>query len=618
MNSKKILFVTLGILFFVICIMVIVEKTAKNKIKYYDAKIVLEEDGSIGVEETLVIDYKNYVNYLYRDIISSKNFDMNPLIDSKYYEMDKAHLDEESVNVTVYSNDIINDFDNSIDITDEVNIGYSYKGDKDANGEDIKCPCVEDYCPANCNSIYLNRRFEGLYSFRFKYEIKDMATLYNDCGELYYKMFEYLGAKAEVAAVTIVIPESSYTIDDLILYSNTDLDKKIEKVSNREVALVCENVKEDDLFEFRFIFPTDILSEYDENLVIEEDMLDRIVDYENGKIKMLEIENKITKYVSFATIMFSLFLVICTVIIYVKYDKEFVPVFKETKLSNPPSDIPPAILSYLYYNQVISNEAFTSTIFNLIRKNVISFEEINDEKDYLLTLNEYSIELMSHELAGINLLFSVIGDGKTVRLKSMIEYSKKTSTASLLEAASTDFKNKVIEDGKKYNYYIENRKDKARLYYIGYIGVLFSIITFILSAFISDRIMIYLFISVIITVIYFIYVSNIRKRSISGNEEYAKWKAYKNYLTEISGIKNFDFSDIEYYDMIVIYGVCFKLTEQAIQNLTVNIDNGGVYYMFINHFNDTYNNASRTAHQSVSSHSSGSSGGGGGGFRSGR
>ena len=73
MSSKKMLIVSLGILVFFIAIIYIYNEMLTNVAKYYYSEVYVTEDGEINVKETIVIDFRQYMNYLYRDIVYEEN-----------------------------------------------------------------------------------------------------------------------------------------------------------------------------------------------------------------------------------------------------------------------------------------------------------------------------------------------------------------------------------------------------------------------------------------------------------------------------------------------------------------------------------------------------------------
>ena len=121
--KKKFVILLIGLIVACVVVLAIAVSSNTNKVKYYTASVIVDEFGNITVEETVVIDYKSYDNYLYRDIKFLKNHRSNPLfsdLDSSLYINDEASLDESSVVVEVYRGDIINELGLAKNITDEV------------------------------------------------------------------------------------------------------------------------------------------------------------------------------------------------------------------------------------------------------------------------------------------------------------------------------------------------------------------------------------------------------------------------------------------------------------------------------------------------------------------
>lgn len=78
MSSKKILLVTVGI-FILVCVGIfIVSNNQTNYAESYEANVLVDKAGNITVQETMVINFKSYLNYIFRDLGLSKNLDNNP------------------------------------------------------------------------------------------------------------------------------------------------------------------------------------------------------------------------------------------------------------------------------------------------------------------------------------------------------------------------------------------------------------------------------------------------------------------------------------------------------------------------------------------------------------
>lgn len=653
MSSKKMLFVTLGILVFVVALIYIVNEKFSNKNKYYYSEVYVSENGEMNIRETIVVDYKQYVDYFYRDIIYENS------------HKEPGTLDKKNISVKVYEGDII-DSEDYVDITEKVKIGYSFNGDTTFNGEAIKCPCVPEFCPAYCESIYIDAdkygSFNGVYTFVYEYYLSDMITVYNDCAEINYKMFQYLGLETDIAATTVYLPPSSYDNEEFYAYGHGLYDGRVEIVSNREYSFIGENVGATEEMEFRIVFPTGVLAPKDDPsiqyTVIEEDMLAEILDDERLLTEQSNRYYYICSTADIITVLWVIGMIIVTAIVYVKYDREFEPMFEGEYYRELPKDYPPAIMSYLYYFQKTIDEDFTSTVLNLIRKKVLILDCLGDPNDkdcnYKLSINmsftkkEVEDMLQNHEIVVFNWLIGTIGDGKEVTFDQIESYGKTYSEARDSEEFGKDFRQTIERDSRKYDFFIEKGETKVKASLPGFITLIPALVLLVIMIGNGAPLSTNIFAFIIVAVIYLLYVANIKKRSVNGNEEYHMWKAFKNFLEDFGNLKDVPVYSIEVWEEYLVYATSLKVADKVMDQLKVKLPDMNtetatfmvysprdMYYrhMLFHRINRSYSRVRSNSTSSIMEHnarnrsgggrsggfSGGSSfGGGGGGFRSGR
>ena len=139
----------------------------------------------------------------------------------------------------------------------------------------------------------------------------------------------------------------------------------------------------------------------------------------------------------------------------------------------------------------------------------------------------------------------------------------------------------------------------------------------------------------VITVAYLLYVATIKKRTVNGNEEYTKWKAFAHFLEDFGNMKDYPMPGIEIWEEYLVYATSLKLADKVMEQLKVKLPNisdmeGGTFTrtVYVHHYSPFYvtrsistamTNARMTAVSTIAAHnaSSHSGGGHGGGFSSG-
>lgn len=639
MSSKKILFVTLGIFIFVCLGIALVLYNNTNYAESYEATVNVDSAGNINIQETMVVNFKSYLNFVYRDLGLSKNLDNNPLLNGIDYDNNKGTLHVNDVKVFKGN---INEGD-AKEMNDII-VRYSFDGDRDRHGNLIECPCNESFCPSSCESIYVDAnedKFEGVLTFYYDYTIEGMITKYSDCAELNYVLFSYLGFKTKNASVKINIPSSTHSEEELFGYVHSKSSGSYKQVGNNSFEIIAKNVKNDDKLEVRVIFPEDIVLNISEENTINAQMKTKILDYENNLSKESAFIHRMRILFIAVVVMLILALIAITVVVYVRYDKEFTPKFDNEYYRELPSNYPPAVMSYLYYFQKTIDEDFTATILNLIRRRYLELTCLSDMSDrnanYELKLIPNDISgLMEHEKKLLNLIINIIGDGERVTFEEIEKYGENYKNAERFNKEVSEFRKTIENDSKNFDFFIDTRKAKGKVSIYGILGLVIGIILLFVDITFNLSATKYVFFLIASSIIYLIYVASIKKRSINGNEEYAKWKAFKHFLCDFGTLKDYSVEGIDLWEEYLVYATSLKIADRVMEQLKVRLpelssndatstflstSNNNYFtniYLF-NRINRVCSNARMTSYGTIAAHNARNSGGGGhgGGFSGG-
>jgi uncharacterized membrane protein len=58
-----------------------------------------------------------------------------------------------------------------------------------------------------------------------------------------------------------------------------------------------------------------------------------------------------------------------------------------------------------------------------------------------------------------------------------------------------------------------------------------------------------------------IYLTSMQRRSIAGNEDYVKWRAFKKFLTDFSRLQDYSMPMIQVWEKYMVYAVAFGIAE---------------------------------------------------------
>ena len=268
------------------------------------------------------------------------------------------------------------------------------------------------------------------------------------------------------------------------------------------------------------------------------------------------------------------------IVIYYKYDKEYTASFDKDYFRELPSDDTPATLSYLYYMEKIVDETITATLLDLIRRKYIDLQNVesNMSSSYsnfnLIYNKEKSQEdLKEYESDFLSYIFNTIGNGDLVTTKQIENYgSVSESKAISYQNFLKRFIRLAKRDGKSKKYFEVGISNKKRIMlFSNSIPLLFILINIIAFSLFNINIFIPILISVALMVFLSAYVYGIDKRSINGNEMFAKWKAFRNFLLSFGNLEDYPIPGIIVWEHYLVYATVLGVADQVVSQLSVKL-----------------------------------------------
>ena len=573
MKNYKILLLPLVMFLFALMVALIFNNS-QIKIKSYDALVYIDEYGNMEVNETWIIKYPSGYHVRFRDIPFNKNHRNNPLTSGLDYYNDKASFEKNNVSVEII------DLDEGITLIQDKDyrVGYSFNGDRDEEGSRVECADGI----SNCESIFVdvtNYGMKGIKSFTYNYTINGAITSFDDVSELNWVLFSYAEAKVKNARVEIHLPSNHFTSDDILSWGHGTGNGNITILDNQNVLITAKNIKEEDELEIRVVFPNDVVSKISDIHKISGLTKAKIVSYEEKLAAETNLTYHIANIINVFTGIMVAFIIAIAIVAYFKFDKEYKALFNEEYLREPPSDIKPADLGFLMRFGKTNDEDITATILDLVHEKVLDLKDKgyeitskNPDFDIVLKDGVNLSELEEHERILIEFFINTIGDGKMVNTKQIDKFGKKESEANKLIAMSNRFTNAVKKEYKPKNYF-ENTKDKIK----GKFGLVFAIaiisiiIIFGVSFFRAIDTTLNCFIIGAFGVAFFLYLSLIKKRTPKGNEDYARWNAFKRFLLNFGNFKDYPMPGIVIWEKYLIYATTLGISDKVMEQLRVKL-----------------------------------------------
>ena len=577
---------------------------------YINAEVL--ENGDVSVEEIFLVDG------------TMNGYELNLSTSSSNSTVSASAISNVSVagaNIDSISFDTFEENFTDFTLVSFANIGDSqkYTVDNTYNGVSIRM-----YYPINNEKI----------AFKVSYTLEDAIILHNDFAEFYWNFFSgELQDEINDLNVRVVLPgldNSEY----FRFWAHGPLSGEVHDYNSNTNNIVIASIDKLEAYgilDMRITFDDSLVNT---NLISKhsDETLDDIVAEETeiaSETNALRREVQ-TKWniALFGTIGFYILLVIGFVYVYLKYDKELKSDFNHKYNRDFIDDYNVEVVDYLMNHNVTEN-ALSASVMNLIYKKNIKAEAISDKKDsYTFTLLNRD-NLNDTENSLVDFLFTTVGNGNTFTTMALKKYASNATTCRDFMSSYTNWKNKVIIDGKNQNFF-----EKKRNYvWIPFVLLIYSIIllTFISS---NNIEMFFGILTIFFAIIFMIYAIACTKKTKKGIEHYTKWKAFKNFLNDFGNFSIKELPEIALWERYLVYATVFGLADKVEKAMNVKItefDNvDSADYIMFTHIHNMHMasiisssmhsaiNSSQVSINRANASSSMSSGGGfGGGFSGG-
>ena len=607
-----------------------------NKTYYlsgYNINILLNKDGSANFEERLTYNFDGQFKGVTRDVDFS---DTKGLKDKKIYVVENNNLKELKLNSG-----------NSLDDSGDPGT-YNF---------------IEKQSLARFKIFNSSENEEK--TFVIKYKLMDVVTKYKDVAEFNRKVIDTKWqTRLDNIKIKVTLP-SGATKEELKAFAHGPLEGGSTILDSNNVEFKVPSVSPGTFVETLVLFPAKLVPL--ESNIKDENALPRIMANEASlankaniaredarEYKKWEIQNNIKNQAQRdlnlkrmrsignpLSIFFMLVWFLIIGYIYKKYDKEFKHDFKGKYYRELPGDYTPAEMSVLMSSGRVNTRDIMATLMDLARKKqvVISTNKINKKTtfgsketiQYIITLKgkEPTVNLKPHEKFIISWFIIKIGDGNCVSLDEIKAYVKNDSKALKFKADYDKWYKLVLDESAKNNFFYKTSKKAIAL------GMIIGFVYFLIGLVVSIFMFVPLAIACIIQgVILIVFSATIKRKTKYGNEQYAMWKAFKNFLKDFSRLAKAEIPSIVLWEHYLVYATSLGVAKEVIKQLPIvfrdeDLNNNQLTYMhglsygyfasFSTMFDDTIHtvtSAVSTA-QSVASSQNSSSSGGGGGFSGG-
>lgn len=568
------------------------------RIDQFHVKSILNEDGSMNIEETITYDFTGSFNGVYRTLKTAGS----------------DGIDNIEIMINEYG-----DYVNAEESLSEKN--NTYQKIKEADGIRLKI---------------FSKSQDEKKQFIVKYRVSNVAVKYNDIAELYWK---FMGSDTDITIkdfkVMINLPHGA-EMKDIKVFAHGPLSGNIDKIDGENVVLKVEKLNPHTFVEGRILFPTKLIEK--STKTINKDALGSILNEEEKWAKEANEKRQKAKILISASFIYAILEILLILFIYFKYDREYATSFEGSYYRELPEDYSPAVMSILWNFGSIKPRDITATLMDLVRKkHLILNTKINSKKgvfrdkeelDYIFELNEESDkhDLLQHEKFFMEWLIDGIGDSKKVSLGDIENYTKSKDRAITFKSNYDAWVEYVKLEADKYKFF-----DKSSV--IGnIIGIVASLLGIGFGAFTAAVHQNFIGMAVLIaaSLILMIYSITVKRRSKYGVEQYKKWKAFRNFLNHFSRLDRAEIPSVILWEHYLVYAISLGVAKEVIKQLKMvfreeDFNNSSLTYMYygcygsrmnhfdaVNHVTDSMIKATESTYSQAMSKISSSSGGGGG------
>jgi len=497
-------------------------------------------------------------------------------------------------------------------------------------------------------------------NFTIKYRMEKALIKHDDVAEFYY---QFIGNQWEVPIrnvhITLYLPKGANK-DEILAWGHGPPNGNI-LISDEQVIFTTDYLPSKTYYEGRVLFDSNLVSG---TYAIEKQdrALQKIADEEEGKSTNISgLENLLGNVLPVFCFIFDLLFLIGMYLVWNKFGREFPTEFKGKYFREVPADYSPAILGCLLNAQEKKPGIgdFTAVIVDLAEKGYVVISEENvepsgfpglaqDKKEAVFTATgKDTSSLKNYEKDVLEWLFPKYESGERVSFKKINQ--RITSSPLSFQRIFEQWQENAKKEAQTYNFHDENSSRISGT--ITITGIIFLVLIFfsffVLPFEFMDSFPIAMialsFSLVLIIIVLFGSGKYLQRRTQRGAEDYAKWMALKNYISDFSAMEEHPPSSVALWDKYLVYAISLGVADKVIEYMKIRMPedqrnayspswaggmNGLVALTTLSSMNHSFNSSLSSAMSYSSSGHGGSfhgssggfsggggHGGGGGGFR---
>ncbi|MDO5848000.1 MAG: DUF2207 domain-containing protein [Methanobrevibacter sp.] len=458
----------------------------------------------------------------------------------------------------------------------------------------------------------------------YSYDFKDVINIYNDVGEIQYKLW----GDGWENGVQKLVAHINFPNDQKIEYWINPYDADAESSWSGNTLTVQSGPRHyDEYLEVRALIP---LSEFKDPVYankISQDGHDKLVKIEEDYVNGAVFKDAL---VSYLPLILAITLIV-PVGIYLRYGREPKVIYDAPYEHEIPTDDSPIFVDAMFGKRSnvgeVSQNGIQATIMEMIGDGIIKIANKDDgNNDLKLILPENYDDLPQYKYDIIRLLLSPyarngILDFNQMKSDLKSEYSAKAFNENL-KKIRRDYANMEVRPLLR-QYFDSKGSNLFKVY-----GIILAIVSIIVMvyAIISNPAILTLFIEGLVFLILGIFIFLLPNRyaghwTEAGFTQYKKWEAFRKFLKDFSLIKQHPPESIAIWDKYLIYATALgdaKAVNKAMKTIKPAFENDDYYRSDVYYYSNVggpllFASVISTSNASANSNDNGGFGGAGGG-----
>jgi uncharacterized membrane protein len=492
-------------------------------------------------------------------------------------------------------------------------------------------------------------------TFDVAYRVINAVKIHSDTAELYRKFVgEANSNKIAKVQVNLKLPAGAEQYkqgEEIRIWGHGPLTGEVNFAGRDTVVWAVNDLPANTFLEGRVVMPPALFSAAPAEAYTKQPALAAILAEEASWAEKANRQRLWAKaeYAGGAGIMGGA--VVGIILLWRRFGRSHKTAFEGDYYRDLPAVYSPAELSVLWNFKNVQARDITATILDLARRKFLYLEEATLEVPKLLGSKEittYRLKFLSapepaalrkpeeavlqpHEQQLLDLLRKDIGEGQEqIYLTDIEKYAK--DNGEKFYKFWKEWASGLVVQGEKLKFF----EDKGKMPLLSVLGGLGLII---LGSILVAKTGVIGFALIIAGVLFLIIPSLFKRRSVSGQEDYVRWRAFKKFLEHFSEMERHEIPSLIIWEHYLVFAVTLGVAKEVIKQLELvfpNMQDGDYHFGYgwmtygtyrgMNTLNDSFENignsfqhALQTAEKAVSKSSSGSgsgggfSGGGGGG-----